>query len=150
MDEIAIDRAIWESPVTWKRKRKNIMEKSEIAAPIFPYYIVCAWIDPRPWVWHTEKSENSHFFKRRQYRSFYVRGFLFLTGFFFCGTLEEDYRGEISPFVFVYLALHSGDTRKLPKTAENCRKLLNKKVFNLDDDVSGVWKRDPFFPIPTL
>ncbi len=39
MDEIAIDRAIWESPVTWKRKRKNIMEKSEIAAPIFPYIV---------------------------------------------------------------------------------------------------------------
>ena len=53
-------------------------------------------------------------------------------------------------FIWPCIQATQENCRKLPKTAENCRKLLNKKVFNLDDDVSGVWKRDPFFPIPTL
>ena len=48
-------------------------------------------------------------------------------------------------FIWPCIQATEENCRKLPKSAENCRKLPKiKKVFNLDDDVSGMEKRSFF------
>ena len=66
------------------------MEKSEIAAPIFPYIVYVRELT-RALGFDTLKKAKIFTFSKGDNTVPFTQWDFFLTGFFFCGTLEEDY-----------------------------------------------------------